>query len=73
MSHLMILPSRDPAHIHLVRVPADYEGQEAFRHITGLIATVEGRSRNCTWEDIAEHLESQGYEVVDFLLGPSLD
>jgi len=73
MSHLMILPSHDPAHIRLVRVPADYAGLEAFRHITGLIATVESGDPSCTWEDIAERLESQGYEIVEFLLGPSLD
>lgn len=73
MSHLMILPSHDPAHMRLLRVPADYEGQEAFRHVTGLIATVESRNPGYTWEDIAEHLESQGYEVMEFLLGPALD
>jgi hypothetical protein len=73
MSHLMILPSRDSAQIRLVRVPADFERQEAFRHVTSLIAAVESSKPDCGWDDIAERLESQGYEMVDFLLGPSLD
>jgi hypothetical protein len=71
MPHLMILPHPDPARMHLVCLPTDYEGQEAFRHITGLIAAVESQNSHCTWEDIAEQLESQGYEIMPFLLGPS--
>jgi hypothetical protein len=56
MSNLMVLPSNDPAHIRLVRVPPDYEGQEAFRHITGLsppwkaeARTAPGRISPSTW------------------------
>jgi hypothetical protein len=73
MRNLMVLPSRDPANIRLIRVPDDYESHEAFRHVTGLIAAVESEGAAYRWEDIAESLESQGYEVVEFLLGPSLD
>jgi len=73
MSDLMILPSRDPSQIRLLRVPPDFRQQEAYRHVTGLIAEVESGDPDFTWDDIAERLESQGYEVVDYLLGPSLD
>lgn len=73
MATYMLLPSHDVAKIRLLRIPNDYEGQEAFRHITGLIADVEARNSKFTWDDIAEHLETQGYEVMKFLLGPSLD
>jgi hypothetical protein len=73
MTHLMVLPSKDSTAIRLVRVPPDFEHHEAFRHVTGVIAEVESAEPNYQWDDIAEALESHGYEVVDFLLGPSLD
>jgi hypothetical protein len=38
---LMILPASDASAIRLVRVPDDFESHEAFRHVTGLIASVE--------------------------------
>lgn len=73
MATYMLLPSHNVANIRLLRIPNDYQGQEAFRHITGLIAEVEANNPKCVWDDIAEHLETQGYEVMNFLLGPSLD
>jgi hypothetical protein len=73
MSDLMILPSTDVTRIRLLRVPPDFQQQEAYRHVTGLIAEVESGDPDFTWEDIAERLEGQGYEVVDYLLGPTLD
>lgn len=73
MTQLMVLPSADPARIRLIRVPYDYERQEAFRHVTGLIAEAECEEDGCRWEAIAEVLESRGFEVLDFLVGPSLD
>jgi len=73
MTDLMILPARDHSRIRLVRVPDDFERHEAFRHVTGLIAEVESESPDYGWDDIAEALESQGYELVDFMLGPELD
>ena len=73
MTDLMILPARDPSGIRLVRVPEDFERHEAFRHVTGLIAEVESENPDYGWDDIAEALESQGYELVDFMLGPELD
>jgi hypothetical protein len=72
MSQLMILPSTDPERIRLIRVPYDYERQEAFRHVTGLIAEAECAT-GCRWEEIVETLEARGFEVLDFVLGPSLD
>ena len=73
MSDLMILPARDHSGIRLVRVPEDFEQHEAFRHVTGLIAKVESDNPDYDWDDIAEALDEQGYELVDFLLGPELD
>ena len=73
MSELMILPAKDHSNIRLVRVPEDFERHEAFRHVTGLIAEVESGNPEYGWDDIAEALEEQGYELVDFLLGPELD
>ena len=73
MTRLMVLPSKDHSKIRLIRVPEDFERHEAFRHVTGLIAEVESANPDCDWEDIAENLESQGYEEIDFLLGPALN
>jgi hypothetical protein len=55
---LMILPSRDSTAIRLVRVPEELEQHEAFRHVTGLIASVEERNPDYDWEDIAHLLRS---------------
>ncbi len=73
MTDLMILPSKDHTRIRMIRVPKDYEQHEAYRHVTGLIAEAECGADGCAWEDIAEALEAQGYEVVECMLGPSLD
>ena len=70
---LMILPSSDPVAIRLVRVPEELEQHEAFRHVTGLIASVEEQNPDYDWEDIARLLEDHGFEPVDFILGPALD
>ena len=70
---LMILPARDCTAIRLVRVPDGFEKQEAFRHVTGLVASVEEDKPDYQWEDIAAVLEDHGFEPVDFILGPALD
>ena len=70
---LMLLPARDRAAIRLVRVPPDFESHEAYRHVTGLIASVEERDPDCTWEDIESVLDEHGFEPVEFILGPVLD
>lgn len=70
---LMILPSKDCTDIRLVRIPDDIEQHEVFRHVTGLIASIEEEGPGYTWEDIAAVLEDHGFEPVDFILGPALD
>ena len=70
---LMILPARNPGSIRLLRVPPDYEVQEAYRHVTALIASVEEHDPDYTWEDIEGALEGHGFEPVEFMLGPALD
>lgn len=70
---LMILPAADKSKIRLVRIPPDFEDQEVYRHVTGLIAQVEEQDPGCTWEDVLAMLEDRGFEPVEFQLGPSLD
>ena len=70
---LMILPSKDCTDIRLVRIPDDIEQHEVFRHVTGLIASIEEEGPGYSWEDIAAVLEDHGFEPVVFILGPALD
>jgi hypothetical protein len=70
---LMILPAKDCTTIRLVRIPDGFEKHEAFRHVTGLIASVEEDTPDYQWEDIAAVLEDHGFEPVEFVLGPALD
>jgi len=69
---LMILPASNTEGIRLVRVPADFESHEAFRHVTGIIATAEEKDTDCDQDDILAALEDHGFETVEFILGPSL-
>ena len=73
MQNLMILPAADKSKIRLVRIPPDYEQQEVYRHVTGLIAEVEEGTPGCCWEEVLAVLEDHGFEPVEFQLGPSLD
>ena len=73
MQDLMILPACDKTKIRMVRIPPDYPTKEAYRHVTGLIAQVEEQDPDYEWEDVLAALEDQGFEAVDFQLGPSLD
>ena len=70
--NLMILPASEPANIRLVRIPDDFEQHEVYRYVTGLISKVE-EDPEYTWDDILELLEDRGFELVDFILGPSID
>jgi hypothetical protein len=69
---LMILPASDAKSIRLIRIPDDYESHEAFRHVTGLIAAVEEQNPGCDTDEIMTVLEDQGFETVEFILGPAL-
>jgi len=70
---LMVLPAKDSNAIRVVSVPNDFEEHEAFRHVTGLIASVEEANPNYSWDDIIEVLEDHGFEPLPFTLGPALD
>ncbi|MEZ5541810.1 MAG: hypothetical protein R3F42_07185 [Pseudomonadota bacterium] len=72
-ANLMVLSAHDPERIRLVRVPADYEPHEAYRHVTALIAAVEEDDPDYDWSDIEALLEDNGFSSVDFILGPALD
>lgn len=69
---LMILPSKDPGKIRLVKIPQDYEEQEVYRAATGAIARIEDNVPGYDWSDLMEELEDMGFEEVSFLLGPEL-
>ena len=69
---LMILPSSDSNSIRLVRLPDDFESHEAYRHVTGLIATLQEQQPDCSADDILATLEDHGFEPVEFILGPAL-
>ena len=71
-SRLMILPSKIFEQIRVVSVPDDFEEHEVYRHITGIIATVQEENPDCRWEDVAEVLEDYGFSPVDCILGPEL-
>jgi hypothetical protein len=70
---LMVLPSARPEQIRLVRVPQDLDRNEAYRFATGIIAQAEESNQDYRWEDISEALEARGFEMVEAMLGPSLD
>ncbi len=70
--NLMILPASEPANMRLVRIPDDFEQHEVYRYVTGLISKVE-EDPEYSWDDILELLEDRGFELVDFILGPSID
>ncbi len=68
----MLLPGKNLEQSHLLKIPEHYDGMEAFRHTTGLIAGVEEENPDYTWDDIAEELEAHGFETVDFIVGPGV-
>jgi hypothetical protein len=72
-NRLMILPASEFTNIRLVTVPDDIEEHEVYRHVTGLVASVEEKDPDYTWEDIAALLDDRGFVPVDFILGPALD
>lgn len=67
---MMLLPAKYPEMSHLLEVPDDYQQQEAFRHVTGIIAAVE--EQGGTVNEIIEALEARGFRSLDFSLGPTL-
>ena len=72
-NNLMILPAKDYKAVRLIRIPADFEEHEAYRRVTSLIASVEENNPNYEWDEIADLLEDNGFEQVQFTLGPALD
>jgi hypothetical protein len=72
MEKLMILPSRDPKKMRLVKVPDHFEEHEIYRVATGVIASVEASIPDYDWADIYEKLEEHGFTEVPFILGPEV-
>ncbi len=68
----MVLPSKNSEKIRMINIPSDYEEHEAYRHVTGVIASIEEQIPNYDWDDILESLEEHGFTEVKFILGPEL-
>ncbi len=69
----MILPAADLRDLRLLQIPLDFEQHEAYRRVTTLLAAVQEADPQCSWEDMAQVLESQGFTPLAFMLGPLLD
>lgn len=69
---LMLLPSKDPTRIRLLRIPEDTDPNEAFRSATGIIAGVEQQAGGFSQADIDDALEDHGFQMRPFTLGPEL-
>jgi hypothetical protein len=72
-NNLMILPAKNHQAIRMIRIPEDFEEHEAYRRVTSLIASVEEANPNYDWDEIADLLEDNGFEQVQFILGPAFD
>ncbi len=72
-NNLMILPAKDYKAIRMIRIPEDFEEHEAFRRVTSLIASIEEANPNYGWDEIVDLLEDNGFQEVQFILGPALD
>lgn len=73
IDRLMILPSKDLGRIQLVTVPTDISPHEAYRFVTGLVSEVPREDEQAWMDAVMDTLEDEGFERVDFLLGPALD
>ncbi|MFQ5469928.1 MAG: hypothetical protein ACE5EH_06415 [Gammaproteobacteria bacterium] len=71
-TRLMILPSIKYDQVRLVKIPDDMEANEAYRCATSLIAGIQEEAGEYTWDDIEQELEDNGFETVEFILGPGL-
>ena len=69
---LMLLPNKDFNNMLLVRVPDDFEGQEAFRRAVGIIAEIESLNKNYSLDDLINALEDHGFMPITFVLGPEI-
>lgn len=72
MAKLMVFPSSDPDHIKVMQVPDDFEEHEIYRCATSIISAVQEGNRNCSWDEVEEGLEENGFKPVEFVLGPEL-
>lgn len=72
-TRIMLLPSRDSSKVRLIEVPEDLKEQEAYRHATGIIAAIEEKSPDWSWDDIEDALEEHGFRSIEFIMGPALD
>lgn len=71
--NLMILPATNFDAIKLLRIPEDWEEHEAYRYVTGVIASIEEDNPDYTWDDIEYAFEEKGFESMEFILGPVVD
>ena len=53
--------------------PTDISPHEAYRFVTGLVSEVPREDEQGWMDAVMDTLEDEGFERVDFLLGPALD
>ena len=71
MSNLMLFSGPDNQS-RLMQFPEDFEQQEVYRYVTGLISELQEAEPDCSWEDVEEKLEEKGFVAVGFVQGPDL-
>lgn len=70
---IMLLPCRQFERPLLVKIAEDFGEEEAFRHVTGVIAGVEEENPGTySREDILDALEEHGFTEIEYELGPEL-
>ena len=72
MTKLMVFPSIKHDQIKLMKVPDDFEEHEAYRCATSVISELQESNKDCTWEDVEDVLEENGFVTVEHVLGPEL-
>jgi hypothetical protein len=70
---VMVLPSQDVNKIGVIRIPDDFDEHTAFRNAVALVSAVQEENPDWNWDDISAELEENGFEPVEFIIGPELD
>ena len=63
----MILPSRDPKFMRLVKIPDHFEVHEVYLVATSVIAGAKSSIPDYDWSDVFESMEEHGFSEVSFI------
>lgn len=69
---LILLPGADSRSCRILRMPEDMDDQEAFRNVTGIIAGLEEQGPGVTPDELDDALEDNGFETLDYIIGPEI-